>query len=160
MNDYFGLWVMFVVNTTDIDDKIIIQGRQQYLLACFKQEHTAEDDSVSDSILVEVEAAFWYYIGGNLPSLPANTTLDTFPRPWARCIRLLTRVTEHVPQIVRFVEEIVADGFGYATTDGSVYFDIDSFEKTGHSYTRLGSWNKNDGALQADGEGSLSREYQ
>ena len=49
----------------------------------------------------------------------------------------LTRVTEYVPLIVRFVEKIVANGFGYATPDGSVYFDIDSFEKAGHSYSRL-----------------------
>lgn len=69
----------------------------------------------------------------------------------------LTRVTEYVPQIVRFVEKIVANGFGYATPDGSVYFDIDSFEKAGHSYSRLEPWNKNDRALQADGEGSLSK---
>jgi cysteinyl-tRNA synthetase len=69
----------------------------------------------------------------------------------------LTRVTEYVPQISRFVEKIVANGFGYATPDGSVYFDIDSFEKAGHSYSRLEPWNKNDRALQADGEGSLSK---
>jgi hypothetical protein len=52
----------------------------------------------------------------------------------------LTRVTEYVPRIVRFVEKIVANGFGYATSDGSVYFDIDSFEKAGHSYSRLEPW--------------------
>ncbi|KAL8305069.1 hypothetical protein RB597_003998 [Gaeumannomyces tritici] len=69
----------------------------------------------------------------------------------------LTRVTEYVPQIVRFVEKIVANGFGYATPDGSVYFDIHSFEKAGHSYSRLEPWNKNDRTLQADGEGSLSK---
>ncbi|KAK0628533.1 tRNA synthetases class I (C) catalytic domain-containing protein [Bombardia bombarda] len=69
----------------------------------------------------------------------------------------ITRVTEYVPPIVRFVEKIVANGFGYATPDGSVYFDIDSFEKAGHSYARLEPWNKNDRTLQADGEGSLSK---
>lgn len=67
-------------------------------------------------------------------------------------------MTEYVPQIVRFVEKTVANGFGYATPDGSVYFDIDPFEKVGHSYSRLEPWNKNDRVLQGDGEGSLSRE--
>jgi len=33
MKDYFGFRVGFVMNTTDIDDKIILQGRKQYLLA-------------------------------------------------------------------------------------------------------------------------------
>ncbi|KAK3379159.1 tRNA synthetases class I (C) catalytic domain-containing protein [Lasiosphaeria ovina] len=69
----------------------------------------------------------------------------------------ITHVTEYVSPIVRFVEKIVMNGFGYATPDGSVYFDIDSFGKAGHSYSRLEPWNKNDRALQADGEGSLSR---
>jgi cysteinyl-tRNA synthetase len=55
----------------------------------------------------------------------------------------LTRVTEYVPQIASFVERIVANGFGYATPDGSVYFDIDLFEAAGHSYSRLEPWNKN-----------------
>ncbi|KAK3313798.1 tRNA synthetases class I (C) catalytic domain-containing protein [Apodospora peruviana] len=69
----------------------------------------------------------------------------------------LTRVTEYVPQIIRFVEKIMANDFAYATRDSSVYFDIDSFEKAGHSYSRLEPWNKNDRSLQADGEGALSK---
>ncbi|MCJ1314571.1 hypothetical protein MMC25_008253 [Agyrium rufum] len=259
IKDYFGFHVKFVMNTTDIDDKIILQGRQQCLLAHFKQEHAAEDNSVSDSVLAEAKAAFRHYIGKNLPSLPSDTSPETFseavvkaykekaePPPLADAATAkqgqavtvtdlllrahigtarsavealqapgklpnffaktddillpyldvlhgaemdfnnhkiylgltqkferrffedmnalnvlapdqLTRVSEYVPQIVRFVEKIVANGFGYATPDGSVYFDIDSFEKAGHSYSRLEPWNKNDRALQADGEGSLSK---
>jgi cysteinyl-tRNA synthetase len=239
MKDYFGFRIKFVMNTTDIDDKIILQGRQQYLLARFKQEHAAENDSVSDSVLAEARAAFRHYIGKNLPSLPSDTSPELFfeaankayketaesstladaatakqgqavtvadlllkadmgtARSAVEALQApgklseffaktddiflpyldalygaetdsndhkiyleltqkferrfvedmdalnvlppdqLTRVTEYVPQIVRFVEKIVANGFGYATTDGSVYFDIDSFEKAGHSYSRL-----------------------
>ncbi|KAK3298301.1 tRNA synthetases class I (C) catalytic domain-containing protein [Chaetomium fimeti] len=259
MKDYFGFSVKFVMNTTDIDDKIILKGRQQYLLARFKQQHAAEDNSVSDSVLAETKAAFQHYIGKNLPSLPSDTSPENFseeadkayeenvkPRPLADATTAqqgqaltvadlllrahigtaksaaealqapgtlpeffakatdvllpyldvlhgaemdsnnyeiyleltqkferrffedmdalnvlapdkLTRVTEHLPQIVHFVEKIVTNGFGYATPDGSVYFDIDSFEKAGHSYSRLEPWNKNDRSLQADGEGSLSK---
>ncbi|KAI0536636.1 cysteinyl-tRNA synthetase [Xylaria digitata] len=259
MKDYFGFRVKFVMNTTDIDDKIIIKGRQQYLLARFKQEHAAKDDSVSGSVLAEAKAAFRYYIGKNLPSLSSDTSPETFseavekaykqkaePPPLATAtiakqgeaatvadlllrahigtaglavealqapgklpvffaktddillpyldalhgtemdsnnhkiyLELsqkfehrffedmnalnvlapdqLTRVTEYVPQIIRFVEKIIANSFGYATPDGSVYFDIDSFEKAGHNYSRLEPWNKNDRALQDDGEGSLSK---
>lgn len=69
----------------------------------------------------------------------------------------VTRVTEYVPQIVVFVEKIVQNGFAYATTDGSVYFDIDAFEKDGNHYARLEPWNRGDTALQADGEGSLMK---
>ncbi|KAI1278351.1 cysteinyl-tRNA synthetase [Xylaria sp. FL0933] len=259
MQDYFGFGVKFVMNTTDIDDKIILQARRQYLLARFKEEHATQDGSVSDSVLAEAKAAFRQYIEKNLPSLHPDTNPDTFseavekaykgvakPPPPSDAATVeqgqaptvaelllkahiatarsaieallapgnvseffaktndillpyldalhgaeidsnnhkiylglsqkferrffedmtalnvlppskLTRVTEYVTPIVRFVEQIVANGFGYATPDGSVYFDIDSFEKAGNSYSRLEPWNKNDYALQADGEGSLSK---
>lgn len=79
MKDYFGFRLKFVMNTTDIDDKIILSARQQHLLARFKQEHTAEDDSVSDPLLAEAKAAFQHYIAKNLPALPMDTTPETFP---------------------------------------------------------------------------------
>lgn len=259
MTDYFGFKVRFVMNTTDVDDKIILRGRQQYLLARFKKQHATENDSVSAALLAATEAAFQQYVRKHLPSLPLDIRPATFPEAvnkaykeetkvqpvadattakqsqtvsvadlllrvhietaraavdallaprklpefYARTDDVLlpyldalhgaemdssdhktylelsqnferrffedmrnldvlppdsiTRVTEYVPQIIAFVEKIVANGFGYATPDGSVYFNIDSFEKAGHSYSRLEPWNKNDRALQADGEGSLSR---
>jgi cysteinyl-tRNA synthetase len=78
MKNYFGFRVKFVMHTPDIDDKIILQGRQKYLLARFKQEHAAGDDSVSDSVLAEAKAAFRLYISRNLPSLPSDTNPETF----------------------------------------------------------------------------------
>lgn len=256
MKDYFGLHVKFVMNTTDIDDKIILRAFQQHRLASFKRERAVDDDSVSDAVLATANAAFQHYIAKNLPLLSSDTNpgtlsevvdkeykiklelappadgatteqglavtvadlllrahigtaqsapealqaLGTLPEFFAKAddvllpyldslhsaekdsnnhqiyLKLtrkferrffedmkmlnvlppdqLTRVTEYVSQIVSFVE-IVANGFGYATPDGSIYFDIDSFEKAGHSYSRLEPWNKNDRALQADDEGSL-----
>lgn len=70
---------------------------------------------------------------------------------------VVTRVTEYVPQIVRFVEKIIGNDFAYTTSDGSVYFDIDAFERGGKSYARLEPWNRGDKDLQADGEGSLAK---
>ena len=69
----------------------------------------------------------------------------------------VTRVTEYSQQIVDFVEKIEENGFAYATSDGSVYFDIEAFEAAHNNYARLEPWNRNDTELQADGEGALSK---
>ncbi|XP_027413771.1 probable cysteine--tRNA ligase, mitochondrial isoform X4 [Bos indicus x Bos taurus] len=36
------------------------------------------------------------------------------------------RVTEHVPQIVAFIERLIANGHAYCTAKGNVYFDLQS----------------------------------
>ncbi|KAK3361625.1 tRNA synthetases class I (C) catalytic domain-containing protein [Lasiosphaeria ovina] len=68
----------------------------------------------------------------------------------------VTRVTEYVPQIVTFVEQVIKKGFAYEA-NGSVYFDIAAFEKAGNTYARLRPESKNDKTLQEEGEGSLSK---
>lgn len=69
---------------------------------------------------------------------------------------VITRVTAYVPQIADFVERIVDKGFAYES-EGSVYFDIDAFERGGNTYARLRPDVRNDKSLQEEGEGSLSK---
>ncbi|KAI0459935.1 cysteinyl-tRNA synthetase [Xylaria acuta] len=69
---------------------------------------------------------------------------------------VVTRVTEYVPQIASFVEKVVEKGFAYEA-EGSVYFDIATFEKAGNTYARLRPESRNDRTLQEEGEGSLGK---
>ncbi|KAJ9057492.1 cysteinyl-tRNA synthetase, variant 3 [Entomophthora muscae] len=68
---------------------------------------------------------------------------------------ILTRVSEYVPEVVGFVERIVANGYGYEV-DGSVYFDTAAFDAhPNHYYAKLEPNSANNLALIEDGEGSL-----
>jgi cysteinyl-tRNA synthetase len=251
---YFGYKLQFVQNITDVDDKIILRGRQQHLLAQFKAKNPTMTDELRDTTI----KAFDAYVKKNLPLLSSEVNIGNFNAESAdkyanviqgksldgvtppgdkeakikmhlrtassavtsllqpskttpedvevfyagaedvllpyldslygssidasdhtvftkltqkyearfnedmRSLNVLdpdvvTRVTEYGDQIVTFVEKIVNNGFAYTTSDGSVYFDIDSFEKVpGNHYARLEPWNRGDKGLQADGEGALS----
>lgn len=68
----------------------------------------------------------------------------------------LTRVTEYVPEIVEFVEQIVKNGYAYEF-EGSVYFDTQAFDKAdGHDYAKLEPWSKGNRELLEEGEGRAS----
>lgn len=70
---------------------------------------------------------------------------------------ITTRVSEYIPDIITYVEKIIANGYAYATNDGSVYFDTAKFENSlNHDYAKLQPWNKGDMSLINDGEGSLT----
>lgn len=236
LQNYFGYDVMFVQNVTDIDDKIILRARQNYLFEKFKKETAAVDDA----LVSKVKAATDAFAKKNLPKggpddvsvlekwlatldleaakaedpkLPMNLTavrsanealeqrgqlgVDEFlekaksvllpvldaeqgasvtdpaifrdlaakwERDYDNDMRALnvlppsvtTRVSEYVPEIIAFIEKIVANGFGYQTDDGSVYFDTAAFEKGGHDYAKLQPWNKGKQDLIDEGEGALS----
>ncbi|KAL4790736.1 tRNA synthetases class I (C) catalytic domain-containing protein [Aspergillus venezuelensis] len=263
--DYFGFEVVFVMNVTDVDDKITIRAKQGYLFAECLKEHT----TVTRDILGTAKAAYSFYIRENLRLVHSDTEPEHFAEeaeqmygavlrggaldpkekpgdaeakirmhvntvtPAARMIAAIqhqfnvdsesptlngditsqafydetreiflpyidslkassvpgdaheiftkltkkyedhftrdmralnvldpdeiTRVTEYSAEIADFVAKIVENEFGYVTPDGSVYFDIQQFEKPGHHYARLEPWNRNNQPLQRDGEGTLSK---
>lgn len=62
MSDYFGYDVHFVMNITDIDDKIIVRARQNYLFSQFRNSATA----LSADLLSQVSEAWGSYIRENV----------------------------------------------------------------------------------------------
>jgi cysteinyl-tRNA synthetase len=83
---------------TDVDDKIIRRAAEK---KCSMQE-----------LAVQQEEYFWKDMTALGVRHPA----------------VITRVSEHIPEIASFIESILLNGFGYIA-NGSVYFDSQAFKK-------------------------------
>ncbi|KAJ9271608.1 hypothetical protein DTO212C5_2400 [Paecilomyces variotii] len=268
LKDYFKFDVKFVMNITDIDDKIILRARQRHLFALYLQEN----QTVTPKVLSTAQLAYRSYIKSNLPLIDPNTPLEDFvsaaeeaygvviqggaldpgKTPGDEEVKIkmhirtvtasaamisrmaklkdadlakresnsdneeitnemfysatediflpyldelngasipgdahsiftkltkkyearfmqdmrdlnvldpdeITRVSEYGREILNFVDRIVKNNMGYVTSDGSVYFDINSFEAKGHHYAKLEPWSRGNQRLQRSGDGSLSK---
>ncbi|KAI9783868.1 MAG: hypothetical protein M1816_001169 [Peltula sp. TS41687] len=65
--EHLGYEVEFVMNITDVDDKIILRGRQQHLFQQFKDSNPNHSDEM---VLKTISAAYTAYAQKNLPRLP------------------------------------------------------------------------------------------
>ncbi|XP_020283326.1 probable cysteine--tRNA ligase, mitochondrial isoform X2 [Pseudomyrmex gracilis] len=101
LSDYFNIDVLMVMGITDIDDKII--------------KRAAESGKDFRDLSRHFEAEFFT----DMSNLNVR-------EPFLYC-----RVTDYVPQIIQFIEKLVANGYGYVTKTGSVYFDISKYDKYG-----------------------------
>lgn len=101
LKNYFNINLVSAMNITNIDDKII--KRSQELQKDWK------------ILAADYEQEFWE----DLKSL--NVQLPD--------IRI--RVTDKLPEIIKFVEKILETGKAYKAEDGSVYFRTDSYKNYG-----------------------------
>lgn len=241
MQDYFNYDVTFIQNVTDIDDKIILKARQEYLFDEYVQKF---EKKVSEDLITKSKSSLQAYVSKNLSEFTGKNVESEF-KPWVETLDLkeiglskpkfpmhvkavlaalevienpqtvqfdefvskvkdvivpvldaelgstvtdpsifrkcssywerqydldmrklnvleptvVTRVSEYIPEIVSFVEEIVQRGYAYATSDGSVYFNTGKFDgSANHQYAKCQPWSKGDMALLEDGEGSLTNQ--
>ena len=111
LEHYFRLDVLYALGLTDIDDKIIRRaGEKSPPVSPLALARRFETEFFEDLAL----------LGVRLPDV-------------------VLRVTEHVPDIVKYIEVLEEKGFAYVNSeDKSVYFDVAAFNKGPHSYGTMG----------------------
>ncbi|XP_033227492.1 probable cysteine--tRNA ligase, mitochondrial [Belonocnema kinseyi] len=101
MSEFFNLDVILIMGLTDIDDKII--------------RRAIDSNQPWKNVTKFYEEEFFK----DMKSLNVAT-------PYMSC-----RVTDHIPQIIEFVDKILKKGAAYVAQDGSVYFDTLKYGKYG-----------------------------
>lgn len=72
---------------------------------------------------------------------------------------IMTRVTEYMDEIVAYIQKIIDRGLAYES-NGSVYFNVEAFEKTDTMhYCKLAPEQIHNAALLAEGEGKLTQDF-
>ena len=120
---------------------------------------------VQDLFLLHLDLLMGSSIDGDEHSIFANLT-EKYEERFVQDMRDLnvldpdevTRVSEYGPQIVEFVQGIIKKQFAYATPGGSVFFDIEAFEKAGNTYARLEPWNRRTYPRPIEGDGTSKTE--
>lgn len=107
LRQHFGINLVTAMNITDVDDKIIAR--------------CAATGRPWRELVRTQEEQFW----NDLQRLGV-----------ARPDHVL-KVSEHIPQIMRFVENLMAEGYAYGLDDGSVYFDVSKLETYGKLQTLI-----------------------
>ena len=125
VRDFLGYNVLLCQNVTDVDDKIIIRSSERGIP--FRE------------LASKYEAEFVEDMNSLGVQLPDITT----------------RVSEYVPEIIAYIETLIAKSVAYES-NGSVYFSVTDFEKAGHKYGKLVPEQIGNEKLLAEGEGALT----
>ena len=95
---YLNYSVLFVRNITDIDDKIIEKSQEKNI------DYRELGDNVWNEFVLAHE---------NLNCLVPD---------------IEPRATAYIPEIIKYIEQLILKGFGYVTSSG-VYYDVSQFEE-------------------------------
>ncbi|CAI9601150.1 unnamed protein product [Staurois parvus] len=105
MTQFFGIDIVMVMVITDIDDKIIKRSKE-LTMTPLSLARAYEEEFKQDMMALKV--------------LPPT---------------IYMRVTEHIPEIISFIQKIILNGHAYSTSQGNVYFDVQSIGKRYGKFT-------------------------
>jgi cysteinyl-tRNA synthetase len=125
--EFSGYEVVQVMNITDVDDKIIKRVRE------------------TGSTLREFTSRF------------ENAWREDLLALNCRAHHQNPRATEHIPEIIGLIEKLVDRGIAYQAADNSVYFSIQKYRESGHTYGQLVKLNTEE---MRPGERVRSDEYE
>jgi cysteinyl-tRNA synthetase len=98
---YNGYQVKFVINITDVDDKLIAEANTRNIpMSSVAEEMTAD-----------------YF--RNLEAMNVKNSVNYFPK-----------VSEHIGNIIKFTQDLIDKGFAYES-EGDVYFNVGKFSEYG-----------------------------
>ncbi|KAB0790824.1 hypothetical protein PPYR_15179 [Photinus pyralis] len=235
LSDYFGYDIFYVMNITDIDDKIIKRARQHHLYEKYVLENKSLEEILVDAkevckymctfcnsavrngeetvaktndsdkqkmitktvkrltdCVAQLQSALKngdnnatelaldnlirygkdpiseWLDAKNGASVTDNAIFSALPRYFEEEFHkdmdalnvlrphVLTRVSEYIPEIVEYIQTIIANGLGYEA-NGSVYFDVAQFDsREKHFYAKLVPEAYGDTNSLQEGEGDLT----
>ncbi|KAI0305388.1 tRNA synthetases class I (C) catalytic domain-containing protein [Multifurca ochricompacta] len=91
MSDYFGYDVHFVMNITDIDDKIILRARQTYLVNKFRSEST----SLTQELLDQVRSSWESYVRSKVSSGLSSDAIPPVGSEWQAWAELSIKAADN-----------------------------------------------------------------
>ena len=98
---YSGYEVKFIINITDVDDKLIAESKNL--------------NRSMESIAEEMTADYF----SNLKAMDVYNSVDSFPK-----------VSDHIGDIIGFIQALLDKGFAYES-EGDVYYDVGKFSEYG-----------------------------
>lgn len=117
--EYYGYTINYVMNITDIDDKIIQRVRERMISGGTDPNQEMNMEMYLDFVRNQ-EREFW----------------EDMDRLGISRPHVVTHVTDFIDHIIKYIDQIIRNGYAYISNN-SVYFDSERFKSAGFNFSPL-----------------------